>query len=52
MGKRDFIISKAADYSIEEIIQKSIEKFYLESDFVPKEIVLPNEFEQSEEILD
>ena len=52
IGKRHFLISKAGLDSDEEILQKTIEKYYLETDFVPKEIILPNEIEDLEYILD
>ena len=52
IGKRHFLISKAGLDSDEEILQRTIEKYYLETDFVPKEIILPNEIEDLEYILD
>jgi excinuclease ABC subunit C len=41
IGKRHFIIPKALDNTIENILRTTVEKWYLESDFIPKEIVLP-----------
>lgn len=41
IGKRHYIISKALIQSDEEIIRTTIEKWYLESDFIPDEIYLP-----------
>ena len=52
IGKRHFIITKAELESSEEIIQKTLEKYYLETDFVPKEIVIPNELSQTDYLLD
>ncbi len=52
IGKRHYIIKNAELERDEEIIQKTIEKWYMETDFIPKEIFLPNEAEQLEYILD
>ncbi|MDR0927198.1 MAG: excinuclease ABC subunit UvrC [Ignavibacteria bacterium] len=52
IGKRHFIVTKAQIETDEEILQRTIEKYYLETDFVPKEIILPNEVEQLEYLLD
>ena len=52
IGKRHFIITKAELETSEEIIQKTLEKYYLETDFVPKEIVIPNELSQTDYLLD
>jgi excinuclease ABC subunit C len=52
IGKRHFIITKAELETSEEIIQKTLEKYYLETDFVPKEIVIPNELSQIDYLLD
>jgi excinuclease ABC subunit C len=52
IGKRHFLISKASLESAEEILQRTLEKYYLETDFVPKEIILPNEIEDLEYLLD
>jgi len=52
IGKRHFIITKAEFESPEIIIQRTIEKYYLNTDFVPKEIVVPNEIEQLDYLLD
>lgn len=52
IGKRHFIINNAIDKSDENIIQRTIERWYLESDFIPKEIFLPNEPDQLEYLLD
>jgi len=52
IGKRHFIITKAKLETSEEIIQKTLEKYYLETDFVPKEIIIPNELSQTDYLLD
>jgi excinuclease ABC subunit C len=57
IGKRHFLISKAGLESDEEILQRTIEKYYLETienmdNIVPKEIMLPNEVDDLEYILD
>lgn len=52
IGKRNFIISSASLQSDEEIIQRTLEKWYLESEFIPKEIYLPCEPDQLEYLLD
>ncbi|MFC2130769.1 excinuclease ABC subunit UvrC [Bacteroidota bacterium] len=52
IGKRHFIIPKAESDSDEKIVQTTIEKLYLESEFIPKEIYLPCMPEQVEFITD
>ncbi len=52
LGKRHFFIKNAEIEKDEEIIQKTMEKWYLETDFIPKEIFLPCEAEQLEYITD
>ena len=52
IGKRHFIIQNCSEQPEEQLIQSTIEKWYLESEFVPKEIFLPFECEQPEFILD
>ena len=52
IGKRHFIITKAELETPEEIIQKTLEKYYLETDFVPREIIIPNELSQTDYLLD
>lgn len=51
IGKRHFIVNRANEQSDEKIIQRTIERWYLENDFIPKEIILPTEPEQKEELL-
>ncbi len=43
IGKRHFIIPKAKDESNNKILQATIDKLYLESEYIPDEIVLPIE---------
>lgn len=48
LGKRSFIVKKVLNVSDSEIIQRSIEKWYIETEFVPDEIFLqvePTDFE-------
>lgn len=52
IGKRHFIIKDANMQSDEKIIQRSVEKWYLEADFVPKEIYLPNDADDTEYLTD
>ena len=52
IGKRHFIVKKAIDMADNIIIQSALEKWYLESEFVPKEIYLPELPEQQEFIIE
>ncbi len=52
INKRHFIITNADIATNEELLQRTIEKWYLETDFIPKEIFLPNKIDQLEYILD
>ncbi len=52
IGNRHFIISNTLEHSDEKIIQSSLEKWYMENDFVPKEIFLPNAPEEQDFITD
>lgn len=52
IGKRHFIIEKALTQTDEAIIQITLEKWYLENEFVPKEIYLPFPPEEQEFITD
>ncbi len=51
IGKRHYIITNADNISDEKILQRAIEKWYLESEFIPKEIFLCCEPEQLEYII-
>jgi excinuclease ABC subunit C len=52
IGNRHFIISNTLEHSDEQIIQSTLEKWYMENDFVPKEIFLPNAPAEQEFITD
>jgi excinuclease ABC subunit C len=52
IGKRHFIIKNALELNEESIIQRAVEQCYLESDFIPKEIFLPNEVDDMEYLTD
>ncbi len=52
IGKRHYIIKNASELLDSEIIQRTIEKWYIESDFVPSEILLANMPEDIEYISD
>lgn len=43
IGRKHFIIKKAAELSDDEILQRTIDTWYSEQEFVPKEIFLPTE---------
>ena len=45
IAKRHYLVGKADHSSDEDILETSIEKFYLDNDFVPQEICLPFELE-------
>lgn len=48
IGRKHFIIKKADELSDEEILQRTIDTWYSEQEFVPKEIFLPSEPEDLE----
>ncbi|TNE35626.1 excinuclease ABC subunit C [bacterium] len=43
IGRKDFIIKKADELRDDEILQRTIDTWYSEQDFVPREIFLPTE---------
>lgn len=43
IGRKDFLIKNADELSDEEILQRTIDTWYSEQDFVPREIFLPIE---------
>jgi excinuclease ABC subunit C len=51
-GKRHFIISNTDDQDDQQIILRTIEKWYLENEFIPKEIFLPFEIDDLDYLLD
>lgn len=52
IGKRHYIVKNAAEQPDEQILQRTIEKWYQESDFIPREIYLPCEIDDFEYITD
>lgn len=46
VGKQHFYLANAGGKTEEELLQSTFERFYLESDDVPREIVLPVELEE------
>ncbi|MBS1537194.1 MAG: excinuclease ABC subunit C [Bacteroidetes bacterium] len=48
IGKRHFYISNSIAQTDEHIIQHIVEKWYMETDFIPEEIVISHEPEQQE----
>lgn len=48
IGRKHFIIKKADDLTDEEIVQRTLDTWYSEQEFVPKEIFLPTEPEDIE----
>lgn len=52
IGKRHFIVKDAAERADGRIIQRTIERWYIESEFIPGEIFLPVEPDDPEYLLD
>lgn len=52
IGKKHFIVANATEQQDSEIIQATIEKWYMEAEIIPKEIVVPVLPEQPEFIQD
>lgn len=52
IGKRHFIVKNALNLRDEDIIRRTIEKWYQESEFVPREIYLPIEVDEIELLTD
>lgn len=48
IGRKHFIIKKADELTDEEIVQRTIDSWYSQQEFVPKEIFLPVEIEELE----
>jgi len=46
IGKRHFVLKNSLEYTEKKILQIAIEKWYLENDFIPQEILLPFELEE------
>lgn len=51
IGKRHYIIKDSSKISDSNILRLSLEKWYLESEFVPDEVLLPNALEDPEFLL-
>jgi excinuclease ABC subunit C len=52
IGKRHFIMKNRIGSSLSEILQSGLEKYYLETDFIPEEILLPFELHEEKFIID
>lgn len=52
IGKRNFIVKKVLNTDDSEILQRTIEKWYLESEYVPDEVFLPCEPDDFEYLTD
>lgn len=48
IAKKHFIISNAKNLSDEEIIQRTLETYYIDEEFIPKDIFIPVEIEDIE----
>ena len=46
IGKRHFVLKNFLEYTEKKILQIALEKWYLENDFIPQEILLPFELEE------
>ena len=52
IGKRHYIIKNALNLRDEDIVRRTLEKWYQESEFVPREIYLPIEVDEIEMLTD
>ncbi|MBE2189829.1 MAG: excinuclease ABC subunit C [Candidatus Kapabacteria bacterium] len=52
IGKRHYIIKNAIEKTDEQIMQRTIEKWYMESDFIPRELYLPCDVDDIEYMTD
>ncbi len=50
LGKQHFFLKGVAEESFEHVVTSFLKQFYLKSDFVPEEIMLPAEVDDAEEI--
>lgn len=48
VGKRHFLISASQDLSEAELIRSTVERWYLEQDQIPDEVMIPCEFDDQE----
>ncbi len=46
VGKRHYILKNSLEYNQNKILQLALEKWYLETEFIPNEILLPFELEE------
>jgi len=52
IGKRNFIVNNVDKIPISDIIQRTVESWYLDNDFIPREIFLPEEHTDLEYLSD
>ncbi|MCH6559284.1 excinuclease ABC subunit C [candidate division KSB1 bacterium] len=50
LGRQHFFLNGVAEEAFESVVTSFLKQFYLKSDFVPEEILLPTEVEDAEEI--
>lgn len=50
IGKRHYIFHNVMDTDIEELIGRTLQAWYNETDFIPSEIYLPSDFEDIEQV--
>ncbi len=50
LGRQHFFLSGVAEEAFEHVVTSFLKQFYLKSDFVPEEIMLPAEVEDAEEV--
>jgi len=50
LGRQHFFLNGVAEEAFESVVTSFLKQFYLKSDFVPEEIILPTEVEEAEEI--
>ncbi len=50
LGRQHFFLNGVAEEAFESVVTSFLKQFYLKSDFVPEEILLPTEVEDAEEV--
>jgi len=50
IGKRHFIFKNVLESDYEELISRTLQTWYIENEFIPTEIFIPNDFENIEQI--
>ena len=50
LGRQHFFLNGVAEEAFEYVVTSFLKQFYLKSDFVPEEILLPTEVEDAEEV--